>query len=98
MALPQLYDTVCLRAYPEIRYVAGRPEGLGSSSPFSAALNTLVTRNVASLVRSFTLQGETKEFDLEECAKVGRVSDGSMILNTVVRCAVDRMPSLESFG
>jgi hypothetical protein len=97
MALPVLYETVSLHAYPEIRYVNGRPEGFGSSSPFSTALNTLVTRNVAGLVRSVRLCGEVKEYDLEDCARVGRVPDYCMILNSLIRCAIDRMPSLESF-
>ena len=35
------------------------------------ALNTLVTRNVAGYVKRFKVYGTWKEYDLEECAKVG---------------------------
>ena len=60
-------------------------------------LNGLVTRNVAGYVREFGVWGEFKEYDLEECAKVGRVPDGSMMLNCLVRAAVEKMAILQSF-
>lgn len=60
-------------------------------------LNGLVTRNVAAYSREFRLWGEFKEYDLEECAKVGRVPDGSMMLNCLVRAGVEKMGVLESF-
>lgn len=60
-------------------------------------LNGLVTRNVAGYVRKFRLWGEFKEYDLEECAKVGRVPDGGMMLNCLVRAALEKMGVLESF-
>ena len=60
-------------------------------------LNGLVTRNIAGYVRKFRLWGEFKEYDLEECAKVGRVPDGSMMLNCLVRAAVEKMGVLQSF-
>lgn len=60
-------------------------------------LNGLVTRSIAGYVRKFRLWGEFKEYDLEECAKVGRVPDGSMMLNCLVRAAVEKMGVLESF-
>lgn len=81
------------------------------------ALNALVTRNVAGYVKKFKVYGTWKEYDLEACAKVGRltsfcleclsdgvyhtkvgrVPDGSMMINTLIRAAIDRMPSLETF-
>ncbi|KAI9823628.1 MAG: hypothetical protein M1832_002409 [Thelocarpon impressellum] len=97
MTLPKLHEHVNLRSYADIRYVDGSPEGCGAASPFSMGLNGLVTRNVAPLVRSFRLWGEWKEHDVAEHAKVGRVPDGSMMLNVVVRAAIDRMTKLESF-
>ncbi|SLM36420.1 F-box domain [Lasallia pustulata] len=100
MTLPQLYSNVSLRSYDYIRYspLTGRPEGCGGASPFSMGLNGLVTRSIAGYVRKFRLWGEFKEYDLEECAKVGRVPDGSMMLNCLVRAAVEKMGVLESFS
>ena len=60
-------------------------------------LNALITRNVAGYVKSFRVHGKLKENDSEECAKVGRVPDGSMMLTTLIRAAIDRMPLLENF-
>ena len=99
MTLPQLYTKISLHSYSYIRYskTQGRPEGHGGASPFSMALNTLVTRNVVGYVKSFRLWGSWKEHDLEECAAVGRVPDDSMLLNCLVRAIIDRMPVLESF-
>ncbi|TKA61319.1 hypothetical protein B0A49_10692 [Cryomyces minteri] len=97
MTLPQLYEKVSLRSYEEMRYVNGRPEGYGSGSPFSMGLNGLVTKNVASFVRNFRIWGEWKETDLDELSK-GRVPDTTMMLNIVVRAAVDKMVKLESFS
>ena len=67
------------------------------SSPLSMGLNGLVSRNVAGYVRNFEICGEWKEDELEEHAKVGRVPDGSMMLNTLVRIAIERMEILERF-
>lgn len=99
MTLPQLYSNVALHSYDYIRYspLTGRPEGCGGGSPFSMGLNGLVTRNFAGYARKFRLWGELKEYDLEECAKVGRVPDASMMLNCLVRAAVEKMGVLESF-
>ena len=60
-------------------------------------LNALVTRNVAGFVKRFKVCGNWKVHDMEECGRVGRVPDESMMLNTLVRAAIDRMPFLESF-
>lgn len=92
-----LYEKITLSSYDTIRYKDERPEGLGSSSPFAMGLNALVTRNVASLVRSLTLQGQWKEHDLQEFSSAGRVPDDAMMLNIAVRAAVDRCTGLESF-
>ncbi|KAJ5200304.1 hypothetical protein N7491_008895 [Penicillium cf. griseofulvum] len=97
MALPQLYRSLTLTSYDKIRYRGEQPEGIGSASPFTMALNALVTRSYATLVQSITLRGEWKEHQLEEYARVGRVTDGSMLLNIAARAAIDRMPNLESF-
>lgn len=60
-------------------------------------LNGLISRNLAGLVRSLKISGEWKEYDSEEFARVGRISDNSMMLNMVVRMAVEKMEKLESF-
>ena len=67
------------------------------ASPFSMALNGLATRNVARYVKNFRVYGEWKEYDVEECAKVGRVPDGSMLLNSLVRITVEKTGVLDSF-
>ena len=67
------------------------------ASPFSMGLNGLVSRNVAGYVRNFEVCGEWKEHGIQEHAKVGRVPDESMMLNTLVRVAVERMAVLDSF-
>ncbi|KAL9130442.1 MAG: hypothetical protein Q9217_001365 [Psora testacea] len=61
-------------------------------------LNGLVTRNIAGYVRSFEVCGEWREHDLEEHSSMGRVPDGSMMLNTLVRVAIERMVVLDSFS
>ncbi|KGO67624.1 hypothetical protein PITC_063870 [Penicillium italicum] len=98
MALPQLYRSLTLTSYDKIRYRGEQPEGVGSASPFTMGLNAIITRSYATLVRSITLRGEWKEHELEEHAQVGRVPDGSMLLNIVARAAVDRMTNLRSFN
>ncbi|KAJ5697456.1 hypothetical protein N7488_011140 [Penicillium malachiteum] len=97
MALPQLYRSLTLTSYNKIRYRDEQPEGVGSASPFTMGLNAVITRPFATLVQSIALRGYWKDNDLEEHAQVGRVPDSAMLLNTVVRAAVDRMTSLESF-
>ncbi len=98
MTLPQLYGAVSLRSYDYIRYSKqhGRPDGCGMASPFSMALNGLATRNVAAYVKKFRVSGEWREYNVEECAKVGRVPDGSMLLNSIIRVAVEKMGVLNS--
>ncbi|KAK4695806.1 hypothetical protein P7C71_g2016, partial [Lecanoromycetidae sp. Uapishka_2] len=100
MTLPQLYTNVSLRSYDYIRYSGTdrRPQGCGMASPFTMGLNGLVSRNVTGYVKHFELFGEWKEHDLEEYAKVGRVPDETMMLNTLVRVAVERMVVLDSFS
>ena len=99
MTLPQLYGTVSLRSYDYISYSKqyGRPDGCGMASPFSMALNGLATRNVAGYVKKFRVHGQWKEHNVEECAKVGMVPDGSMLLNSLIRVAVEKMDVLDSF-
>ncbi|QVM13148.1 hypothetical protein D8B26_007764 [Coccidioides posadasii str. Silveira] len=98
MTLPQLYKNITLTSYDKIRYRDDLPEGCGSASPFSMGLNAIVTRNVASLVRSLTMRGEWREDGLDEHARVGRVTDSSMMLNIAVRAAIDKMTGLEKFS
>lgn len=61
------------------------------------ALNGLVSRNVAGYVRSFRVHGAWKEHEVQEHAQVGRVTDGSMMLGTLIRVAVEKMSVLCSF-
>lgn len=67
------------------------------ASPFSMGLNGLVSRNVAGYVKNFAICGEWKEHALEEHAKVGRVPDETMMLNSLVRAAMEKMAVLDSF-
>lgn len=60
-------------------------------------LNGLVSRNVASYVRNFKVTGDWKEHDVEEYSKAGRVADDYMMLNTLVRVAVEKMAVIDSF-
>ena len=97
MTLPQLYTKVHLHSFPEIRYVNGRPEGFGSGSPFTMALNGLVTKAHGNLVQEFRIWGEWKELGIEDFAK-GRVPENSMMLNILLRAATDKMSRLQSFS
>lgn len=101
MCLPQLYSNVALHSYDHVRFTNldgyNLPEAVGGASPFAMGLNALVTRNVANYVRKFKVCGKWKDYDLEEYAKVGRVPDGSMMLNMLVRASLDRMSALDSF-
>lgn len=97
MTLPQLYEHVALHSYPDIKYVNGRPEGFGSGSPFMMALNGLVTKSYAGVVKDFRIWGEWKETGVEDFAK-GRVPDNSMMLNMLLRVCVDKMAKLQSFS
>lgn len=99
MTLPTLYSSVSLRSYDHIRFIGqnGSPEGLGMASPFTMGLSGLATRSVAVYVKNFEVCGEWKEYELQDHARVGRVPDGSMLMNTLVRVALQRMDNLESF-
>lgn len=67
------------------------------ASPFSMGLNGLVSRNVASYVKRFEVLGKWKEHEVEDYSKVGRVTDGSMMLSILIRVAIEKMVVLESF-
>ncbi|KAI4674860.1 uncharacterized protein J4E84_010301 [Alternaria hordeiaustralica] len=97
MTLPRLYETVTLHSYAEIRYVDGRPEGYGNGSPFAMGLNTLVSRNFGDYIQTFRVKGDWREHDTEEY-KQGRVPDNSMILQVVMRAAIDKMKTLKAFA
>ncbi|OQO08774.1 hypothetical protein B0A48_05664 [Cryoendolithus antarcticus] len=97
MCFPQLYQTVSLHSYAEIRYLNGRPEGFGSGSPLMMALNGLVTGTQAAVVQSLRLWGEWQEVGVEDFAK-GRVPDNGMMLNILLRACVDKMPKLQHFA
>lgn len=58
-------------------------------------LNGLVLRNVASYVKRLRFVGEWKECDSEECYRKGRVPDSTMMLNTLVRVAIERSSALK---
>ncbi|KAL9625976.1 MAG: hypothetical protein Q9204_007682, partial [Flavoplaca sp. TL-2023a] len=91
MTLPQLYTSVTLRSYESIRYSPehGRVEGSGMGSPFIMGLNGLVLRNVSGYVKKLKIVGQWREHDLEEFSKRGRVPDSSIMLNTLVRVAIE---------
>lgn len=97
MTVPHLWGAVVLRSYTSIRYKDDVPEGFGSASPFSMGLNALVTRNVSSLVRSLTLEGDIAGGDPQEYSRAGRVSEYGMILNIAVCAAIEKCAQLEKF-
>ncbi|KAI9759485.1 MAG: hypothetical protein M4579_002325 [Chaenotheca gracillima] len=97
MTLPQLYQNITLESRTDVRVVDGVPEGAGGASPFTMALNGLVTRNVAGLVKSLRLRGQFKTHDLKQSASIGHLPDNVMLLNIVLRAAVDRMDKLQAF-
>lgn len=97
MTLPSLYKSVALHSYPEIRYINGRPEGYGSGSPLMMALNGLVTKSYAALVEDFRVWGQWSEVGVEDFAK-GRVPDNSMMLNILLRAAMDKMVKKRQFS
>ena len=99
MTLHQLYTNVSIRSFDHIRYSQqdGRAEGCGMASPFAMALNALVCRNIAGSVKTFKVLGKWKDHEVKECAKAGRVPDGDMMLNSLVRIAVERMTALRQF-
>lgn len=66
-------------------------------SPFSMGLNGLVLGNATAYVEKFRVRGEWKDNELQEYSSVGRVTEGSVMLNTMVRVAVEKMPVLHSF-
>lgn len=96
MTLPQLYQKVTLRSYPELRYFAGKPEGYGGASPFVMALSGLATSNSATLVKEFCVAGTWPETRVDEYLK-GRVPDSTMLLAISLRVAVDKMTNMASF-
>ncbi|KAL8949847.1 MAG: hypothetical protein Q9222_004087 [Ikaeria aurantiellina] len=61
-------------------------------------LNGLVLRNVVGYVKKLKIVGDFKEHDLDECSRKGRVPDSSMMLNTLVRVAVERATSLKDLS
>lgn len=67
------------------------------ASPFSMGLNGLVSRNVAKYVKKFRVGGGWKDHDGPEHSKVGRVTDASMNLSSLIRVAIERMAVLENF-
>ena len=99
MTLPQLYSNVSLRSYDYIRFTGndGRPQGCGMASPFIMGLSGLSTRGIANYVKNFEVCGEWKEYEMQELSRVGRVPDGTMAMNSLVRVAIERMDNLQSF-
>ncbi|RMZ70447.1 tyrosyl-dna phosphodiesterase domain containing [Pyrenophora seminiperda CCB06] len=97
MMLPRLYEHVTLHSYSEIRYIDGRPEGYGNGSPFAMGLNTLISRNFGNYIQSFRVRGDWREHDADDY-KQGRVPDNSMVLQIVLRAALDKMKNLKVFA
>lgn len=98
MTLPQLYSTVTLHAYSGVVNGKAESQCLGGASSFTEGLNAIVTtRNIANLVRSCRLCGEIEEYDIEECSKPGRAPDSTLMLNILIRVAVDKMKNLRAF-
>jgi hypothetical protein len=95
MCLPRLWENVTLRTYSELRYKNGRLEGYGGGSPFSMAVDALVSRGFATYVKTFKIVGEWREVDVEEFSK-GRVPDNTMMLNIALKAALDKMDKLQS--
>lgn len=61
-------------------------------------LNALVTHSsVPQLVRNLALEGDWTARDTLEYSRVGRVSEQAMLLNIVVRAALDRCVNLQRF-
>jgi hypothetical protein len=60
------------------------------------ALDGLVSRNTGGYVKSFWLLGQWKECGIEDFEK-GRVPDNTMMLNIVIKAALDKMDRLEEF-
>lgn len=96
MTLPQLYEKVALRSYPEIRYVDGKPEGFGGSRPFCMALSGLATSNASALVKDFRVSGAWPEPRKEDYLK-GVVPDTTMLLGISMRAALDKMINIATF-
>ena len=67
------------------------------ASPFTMALNGLVCRNIAGNVKSLKVHGKWKDYEIRDCAKAGRVPDSDMMLNSLIRVAVERMVVLKQF-
>lgn len=97
LTLPQLYRHVRLHSYAQVRTNGGRSEGFGSGSPFIMGLNGLMTKPYAALVEALDVVGEYRELGVDDYSQ-GRVPDTTMMLNILLRGAVDRMPKLRSFS
>ena len=67
------------------------------ASPFVMALHGLALRNVGNHVRHFRLHGQWRQPDLEDHSRVGLVPDSDIMLNCLVRVAVEKMPAIHSF-
>jgi hypothetical protein len=52
--------------------------------------------NVAGYVKSLHLLGDWREADTDDFSK-GRIPDSTMILNVVIKAAIERMQRLETF-
>lgn len=96
MTIPQLYEKVALRSYPELRYVEGRPEGFGAGSPFCMALSGLATNNTSTLVKDFRVCGTWPEPRREDYHK-GLVPDSTMLLGISLRAVIDKMANITTF-
>jgi hypothetical protein len=98
IAQPFLYRRVSLRSHGclQLQMVESRRSGYGGPSPFNMALQGLVTRPYASLVRHLHLSGEIDEPRQEDFQR-GRVPDKTMLLSVLIGVALEKMTNLESF-
>jgi hypothetical protein len=107
MALPLLWKNVHLRSYSGVSRKRRRdgefketPEGMGGASPFSTALDALVTNaGTGKLLRKLIMEGEygEGEGELERCSRAGRVSENAMMLNICTRAALENCTELQDF-
>lgn len=99
MCLPKLYSNVTLESYESVRYSdeTFAYDGVGGTSPFAMALDTLATREVVQYVEKFALAGAFWDNRFEDSIGARPISDSAMLLATLVRVCLDRMSNVKEF-
>lgn len=98
MARPALYRNITLTSYSEAPTGDPEPDNdLRRASSFCMGLNALVTTETAKLVKSIHFQGHWRQYDQENNARNGRLTDSAVLLNIAIRAAIDRCINLQSF-